>query len=446
VHLDDDVAAALQGYVREATAEDMQGGDEEAAPEEGLSEDMPETASIPKAINGLTTKIDRAIEKATSIALTNAKKKATNHFTASLKLPAQLREPVFKGLGDMMRAQYKASRGDRRSYNKLQAYEQEVRVKAPLGSNEGTNSQGGYAVIPEWFERVWDKARLYPDLLGMCDVRACSSQSLNIPYLVETSLQDSNRHGGVLAYWLPEGNTATSSYPTLGQMTLTKNTQVILQYVTNQLLEDESYDLEKFVAELAVNEFKFQQNYAVISGSGSSQPTGIMNASALITVTKESGQSAATVLYANCAKMFGRLYAPSRANAVFLMNPECMQILLQMAFTSGGSTSVFGGLTYNAHEEFQLQLFGRPVLEIQSLPQLGLPGDIILADLSQIVAIETPGMEVAISTDLQFATLQTAYRFVRRYDAKSHWASALTPYDGSSNTQSPFIVISSRGT
>lgn len=380
------------------------------------------------------------------IARKAASTKATNR-ASGLSVPAEVKAPIFKGQADLMRAAYKAHRGDRTSQNRLHAYTEEVSRKAPLGMNEGTTTQGGYAVIPEWYETIWDKVREYPKLLDMTDKRAISSSTLNIPAINETSLADGSRHGGIQAYWVSEGSAITSSYPALTQVQAIKQTQAALLYISNQLLEDNSFDLDSYVGKKVGLEFAFQHNVSVVNGSGSAQPTGILNQAALITVAKESGQANATVVFPNLAKMMGRLWPASRSNCVFLANPEVYQQLVTMTFpNAAGSYPAFGGISFNAHEEFPLRVFGRPVIEVLNCPQLGLPGDIILADLSQLVTIETPGMEVAVSTEIQFTTLQTAYRFVRRYDIKSPWTSALTPYDGSANTFSPFVVLASRGT
>jgi hypothetical protein len=100
---------------------------------------------------------------------------------------------------------------------------------------------------------------------------------------------------------------------------------------------------------------------------------------------------------------------------------------------------------YNAHDEFPLRIFGRPVIEVMNNPQLGAAGDIILCDLSQLVCAEMPGLEADVSFEIQFTTYQTAFRFVRRYDIKSPWTAALTSVDGN-YSYSPFVCLQARGT
>jgi HK97 family phage major capsid protein len=58
---------------------------------------------------------------------------------------------------------------------------------------------------------------------------------------------------------------------------------------------------------------------SIINGTGAGKPKGIIAASgALVTVAKETSQAATTLQQANVSKMWARLHARSRANAVWL--------------------------------------------------------------------------------------------------------------------------------
>jgi HK97 family phage major capsid protein len=449
VSLDPETAQALvdAAIISEATEEHVNGGDDEG--DEGATPDAPEqNAALTRAVASISKNLEKTIAKTTEQVVSRVVNSARPAGLGTA--PAQVKAPVFKCMGEMLKAQYLAHAGNTRARNMLNAYENELRVKAPLGANEGTNSQGGYAVKPEWYREIWDKVRDYPDLLSKTETININSNTLNIPALSETSLADGSRHGGVLAYWLAEAATATSSYPALTQVQSVLNTQVVLVYVTNQLLQDANIEnFESFIQKKVGLEFLWQGNQAVINGSGSGQPTGIMNQAALITQAKSSNDTNAMFGFDDLANMYRSLYPPSRNNAVWIMNPEAYSVFLRQVFVTAGGTATtypaFGGVSYNAADEFPLRIFGRPVIECMNNPQLGSPGDIILADLSQMVTAQHPGIEAAISTEIQFPTLQTAYRFVRRYDIKSPWTAALSTVDGH-YSYSPFVVLASRGT
>ncbi len=436
IELTEEEAAALAEFVKPVDGEDEDEGEDEVAPEE--------TAAVTRSLDKFRKNLKTDIADATAAAVSKLAKK--NNFTA---VPATVAESPIKGFGHLLYTAYRAkNNNDTTAKNMLRAHQAEIRKKAPLGMSEGTNSAGGYDVKPEWFQKVWDKTRDYPKLLEMTSKIPAASSTLNIPAISESGLADGSRHGGVLGYYVSEGSTATASYPALTQVTATLQTLVILNYVTMQLLQDGNVEgIEKLVNEKCALEILWQQNQAVINGSGSGQPTGILNQPALVTVTHSTNDSAAMFGFDDLAKMYKSLYPPSRSNAVWLMNPEAYSVLLTMTFPNAASTSTYPAwsLTYDAHNEFPLKLFGRPVIECMNNPQLGNVGDIILAALDQLVCYERPGIQVDVSDQIQFTSLQVAYRTCYRYDIKSPWLSSLASVD-THYSYSPFVCLSSRGT
>ena len=291
-------------------------------------------------------------------------------------MPAQTKEPVFKCMGEMLRTLLASAKGNGKANRMMAAYQDEVKIKSPLGANEGTNSQGGYFLKPTWYKDVWDKIRDYPKLLERTDRYNITGNTFNINAISEAGLSDGSRHGGVLGYWVAEAASLTSTYPALAQVQAVLNTNVVFVYATNQLLVDSNIEsFDKKISELAMLELLWQEDNAVIQGSGNSQPLGILNQPALVTVAKNSGDSAAMFSFADLAAMFKALYPPSRPNAVWLMNPEAYAVLIQTAFQPAGSTSAgtypANGLTYNYMDELTpLRIFGMPVIECLMAPQL----------------------------------------------------------------------------
>jgi HK97 family phage major capsid protein len=450
VHLDDQEAQALleAGLIEEAKAEDVEEeGGEEEAPEYPEEENA---ALVQRAVSRLKKNVEKDVAEKVAEKIASRVVGKTTKRPSFGSVPATVKEPVFKSFGHMLLASAKAHYGDHRAARMLQAYNDEIRVKSPLGANEGTAGQGGYAVKPEWADGIWIRQRQYPDLLGMTDVRNINSNSYNIVYMPETSLADGSRHGGTSAYWVSEGSTATSSYPATAQVTETLNTQIVLCYVTNQLLEDANVEnFQRYVEDAVGLEFLWQGNQSVVQGSGSGQPTGILNQSALVTITKSSNDTSAMFGFDDLAKMNRALWEGSRSSAIWICNPEARAVLESLVFVSQSGTATtypaFGGVSYNAADEFPFRIFGMPVVFCYNAAQLGAAGDIILADPKALITTQRPGLEVAVSTELQFATYQTAFRFVRRYDIKSPWTAAITSVDGN-YSYSPFVVIESRGT
>jgi len=89
-------------------------------------------------------------------------------------------------------------------------------------------------------------------------------------------------------------------------------------------------------------------------------------------------------------------------------------------------------------------LFGRPIVPNEYCAALGTVGDIILADLSQYQAIDKGGIQEAASIHVQFLYDESVLRFVYRFDGQPKWASALTAFNASSDTLSPFVLLATR--
>lgn len=75
---------------------------------------------------------------------------------------------------------------------------------------------------------------------------------------------------------------------------------------------------------------------------------------------------------------------------------------------------------------------------------LGTQGDLVKADLGQIISISKGGIMSAASVHVEFLTDQLALRFIMRLNAQPWESSPITPYKGTANTQSNFIALDSR--
>jgi hypothetical protein len=106
-----------------------------------------------------------------------------------------------------------------------------------------------------------------------------------------------------------------------------------LTYMTDELLQD-GPAAEQATSKYAAEELVFQINNAIINGSGAGKPLGIMNAACTVSVAKETGQAAATIVLPNVVKMFARLHAGSRAKAVWFVNQDTLSQLYQLNIAS----------------------------------------------------------------------------------------------------------------
>lgn len=314
-------------------------------------------------------------------------------------------------------------------------------IKSATGLNElipadggflvGSDRQDGVLMREHMTGQVWSRARnveIGPNSNGMI-----------FNAIDETSRATGSRWGGVTGYWLAEAAAKTASKPTFRQMEEKLKKLAALVYMTDELLQD-STALASVVNEVVPKELAWQKDDAAINGSGVGKPLGILNSPATVSIAKETGQAAATIVAENVINMWARRWGE---NHVWFVNRDTMPQLIQMNLAIGtGGALVYmppGGLSGAPYGT----LLGAPVIEIEQCQTLGTVGDIILADMSQYVTISKGGVARAESIHVRFVYDESVLRFVERVDGQPAWDSALTPANGT-NTQSPFLTLATR--
>jgi HK97 family phage major capsid protein len=323
--------------------------------------------------------------------------------------------------------------------------EVDKRLKAikATGLGEGIPSDGGFLVqqdfSSELLKRTYEMGAL-TSRIRRIPVSA-TANGLKINAIDETS-RASTRWGGILGYWLAEAGTKTASKPKFRQIALDLKKVIGLCYATDELLQDTTA-LESVIREGFAEEIEFQVEDKIYNGLGAGVPLGIMASPCLVSVTKETGQAADTIVSENIVKMWSRMWARSRANAVWFINQDCepQLNLMSIAVGTGGLPTYLppGGLSTSPYAS----LMGRPVIPVEYAATVGDQGDIMLADMSQYVGIDKGGTQTASSIHVNFVYDETVFRFVYRFDGQPSWNSALTPYKGT-NTLSPFVVLDER--
>jgi HK97 family phage major capsid protein len=316
---------------------------------------------------------------------------------------------------------------------------------AALGANETVPSDGGFLVQTDFSTEILQQ--VFETSIIASRVRRIqisgNSNGTVINGVDETSRATGSRHGGIRGYWADEAEEKTASKPKFRRIELGLKKLVGLCYATDENLQDAS-QLESIIRNGFASEFGFLLDDAIINGSGAGQPLGIINAGCLVSVAKEVGQAADTLVYENIVKMYSRLFARSRNNAIWLINQDVEPQLFSMSMAVGtGGVPVYmpaggiSGLPYST-------LFGRPVIPVEQCQTLGDKGDVILADFQDgYVLAEKGGMKADMSIHVRFVFDESVFRFVMRVDGQPVRATALTPFKGSA-TQSHFITLDAR--
>lgn len=315
---------------------------------------------------------------------------------------------------------------------------------AATGGSQGVPSDGGYLVPPTFGTMIFDGMRMDPfDLVSRTDQFTVTGDSLTLPANAETSRSGGTVYGGVSATWLAEAAQITSSKPTFRRMKLEPQELAVLCYETDKLIRNSPIALEQYLQRAASDALSFKIGDAIIRGDGSGKPLGILNSGGLVTVAKESGQAADTVLFRNVAKMFSRLHPRRRANAVWLHNVDVEPQLMELN-DPNSNQPVFlpaGGLRDAPFNT----LLNRPLIPIEHAATVGDVGDIMLVDLSAYAMGVRGGQRVrtAVSIHLRFDYAETAFRFMLEIDGQPWLNTPITPAQGS-NTLSTHVVLAAR--
>ncbi len=319
--------------------------------------------------------------------------------------------------------------------------------RAPTGLAESTPALGGFLVgtdfSGELLRRTYNTSIIF-DMVPKVPISS-SSNGLKINYLDETSRADGSRIGGILAYWLEEAGIKTASNPKFGQIQLSLKKLIGLLYSTDELLQDAAA-LGSIVSQGFAEEFGFKLDDAMLNGTGAGQPLGILNAASLVTVAKESGQVAKTIVWDNIMKMYAQMWAPSLARGKWLINQSCLIQLMSMTMPVGtGGVPVWQPANL-AQGRPNSSLMGMPVIAVEQCQTLGTKGDIILCDWSQYIAITKGGIQSASSIHVSFTTDQSVFRFVMRTDGQPTWQSSLKPFKDASTSKplGPFVTLAVR--
>ena len=312
--------------------------------------------------------------------------------------------------------------------------------------SEGVGADGGFAVPPEWRAEIMRLVDGEDSLLSRTDQQRIAGNSITFPTDESTAWQTT---GGIQAYWDSEASTITQSKPALQDLTIKLHRLTALVPMTEELLED-APAMSGYVTSKAAEKIAFKVNDAIVNGTGSGQPLGLMNAPCKIQVSKISSQVAATIHAKNIVSMWARLPAASQRNAVWLVNQDCLPQIYQLGFavTDGTTTNVGAGALYMGPGQLaggapSGTILGRPIVVTEACQTLGTAGDIILADLSKYLAVVKGAIKTDTSIHLWFDQNLMAFRFVLRMNGQPWLSTAIARKNGS-NTLSHVITLEGR--
>ena len=268
--------------------------------------------------------------------------------------------------------------------------------------------------------------------------------TLRVPFpAIDSTTNAGSVLGGVIAYWTEESAQLVDSQAKFDKVMLDAKKLTGTAIVPNELYQDALGALDAFIQTAFPSALAFYEDSAFLLGSGVGEPLGLLTAAngAMITVAKESGQAANTVLWLNVLNMYSRMLPSSLNRAVWLASPDTFPQLAQMALTvgtGGAPTWITDGAS-----AAPLALLGRPIIFTEKVNKLSAGGDLVFVDPKYYLIGDRWTMTMESSAHARFLNDQTVIKFVERVDGRPWIASAITPKNGGP-TLSPFVQLGPR--
>jgi HK97 family phage major capsid protein len=265
-----------------------------------------------------------------------------------------------------------------------------------------------------------------------------TGDTLRYPRVNETN-RTSTVKGGIVGYWQGEGGTYQESEPVFGDIQLTAKKLIGFTKVSDELLADSAVSLEPFLRRSFAEAWAWFEDIAFLRGTGSGQPLGILNAPALIGVTRQDHDD---TIFEDILNVWSRVTPSSRSRAIWLMNHENLPKMLRM-HAGNTVTNAYGAQLVwqqNIYDPIKNQIFGRPVIFTEKMSAQGVVGDVGCFDLGQYIIGDRQGLTIDMSNQVYWGTGYIAFKFTERVDGQPMVASAVTPYKGSA-TLSPFVTL-----
>lgn len=308
-----------------------------------------------------------------------------------------------------------------------------------------TGVQGDFLIPVEYAAGILDFASQSNPFMQMASKYPLKGNSFSLKYYKSKNRTSANFYGGVVSYWVEEGNAPTASDMQFGKIDFRLHDLAMLIAATNDMIEDAPEAVSGIINKAFGARLGYDLENSFLNGNGAGQPLGILNSGAKINQAKKTSQAAATIVSENLISMRNRLPNESKKNAVWIYASDAAVAIQNCKIGESTFPAFIPAGALSANQTLDTVL-GRPAYESEHLSSaLGTSGDIILVDPTQYgVAYKgtfTPSVES--SAHLYFDSNKTAFRLVFRVDGQPLWDTYITPAQGSV-TKSPIVTLETR--
>ena len=306
---------------------------------------------------------------------------------------------------------------------------------APSNTHKEVGSSDGYMVPPKIASEVANLVMGEESILDKLSPEPTESNTVELPVDESTPWGST----GIQAYWASEGTQMTSSKLATVGRNLSLHKLYAFVNASDELLED-APRLESRLTIKSAEAIRWKADEAVVNGDGVGKPQGWMGADCLVSVAKETSQTAATVVAGNVLKMRARLLG-NGAGAFWLVHQS---VIPQLGLMTIGDQPMWITRDAGLQEAMVGRLLGLPIFVSEHCQVVGTAGDIqLVAPNGYYSAIKQGGIKFAASMHLYFDYGLAAFRWTFRLAGQPLLSAAVSQAKGS-ETLSHFIVTAVR--
>ena len=267
----------------------------------------------------------------------------------------------------------------------------------------GVGATGGYLAPDSFLAEVIRKLNELVVMRQVARTITISAASVKIPRLTDS----------VTAAWTDEATAIAPSQPAFDQVTFTPHKLAALTLVSNELLGDSAVAVESLLAQLFAEKIAEVEDLAFFKGNVTGQPKGIMTEAGITRIPT----AATDVISADeIIALYDALPPAYRASATWVMNPATMGAIRGIKDPPLYQYLLISNMVGDTPNT----IFGRPVLLSGNIDTIAAGKDVILfGNLARAYYIvDRLGLEVQRSVDRYFEQDITAFRAIKRVDAK----------------------------
>lgn len=311
-----------------------------------------------------------------------------------------------------------------------------LRQMAVANTHQGGAASGeGYELPTEFRDVVWEIVSDFDEFGPLIDEEPTSARKVHLGADETTPWGNS----GIQAYWRGEGQQMAASKLATEGRDVPVHDLYTLALATEELLED-APRLTNRLTRKAAQAIAWKKNQAIVEGNGVGKPLGWTKSSAQVTVAKETGQGADTIVAANVAKMYSRLQRVPGDSPFWMINQDALPQLMVMTIQDrpiwtppNGFIEAPGGL-----------LLGLPIRFSEFAETVGDKNDIqLISPRGYYGARRSSGPNFASSIHLYFDYAIEAFRWTFRYGGQPYLSAPISPNKGAS-TRSHFVTLAAR--